>query len=491
MSSLSKKKKIGLIIVATFLLLAIIAILVIFAINATYVYEPIHANLLLKEGETSTITINYNGAEGKPESEVITAEAFSYVDLPEVHKDGYVFLCWFCNFVIVWDSKLYVNSKSIKAYAQFEKDYSNINSEVAIFNENTKYTEYTVGDYPSLNIDAKDIYVEGGYEVEVYTKNNYKGDCTKVIYQGTYSGDVGSMKIRKIDTQKTEVQELTDDYKASLLKEYAPRLFWDENEKYFASTVEFAQEHLTRELSPDGYMLYLKELDKQNYTCDYFYGDKENMQGYGFAVEKEYTYLDLLYYFYFPYNKAKTILGINFGNHVGDWEHVMVRLKLSNDNGVISYEPVFVQYSIHSQRIYLAWDNAPKYENTHMIGYIANGSHGIWPNAGKNVYVNAVVVKLSDICSEGEAWNLWEGDNLATFKYDALNHCGDGIGNTQWKSWFDRDFYNPDSTCAIRWGNYGYNYPIQFYPQLQNGPECPIDKKGVCDYFSIDSKFKY
>lgn len=490
MSALSKKKKIGLIIISTFLLLAIIAISTIFAINAQYVYQPVHADLLLKEGEISTININYNGAEGKPECETLTAEAYSHVYLPNLQKEGYVFLCWFCNYVINWDGDLYVNSKTINAFAQFEKDYSKINSEVAIFNEDTKYIEYSIGEYPSINIDAKDIYVEGGYEAEVFEKENFKGEATKVVYQGTYSGAVGSIKIRKIEAQEIEIQELNDDIKASLLKEYAPRLWWDEDEKYFASTVEFAQEHLTRELSPDGYMLYLKELDKQNYTCDYFYGDKENMQGYAFAVEKEYTYLDLLYYFYFPYNKAKTILGINFGNHVGDWEHVMVRLKLYNDNGKIYYAPVFVQYSIHSQRIYMAWDNAPKYE-THLIGYIANGSHGIWPNAGKNVYVNAIVVKLSDMCSEGEAWDLWEGDNLATFKYDALNHTGDGIGGTLWKSCFDRDFYNPDSNCAIRWGNYGFNYPIQFYPQLQNGPECPIDKKGVCDYYSIDSKFYY
>ena len=86
---------------------------------------------------------------------------------------------------------------------------------------------------------------------------------------------------------------------------------------------------------------------------------------------------------------------------------------------------------------------------------------------------------------------MWEGNNLETFKYDALNHTGDGIGSTQWKSCFNRDYYDPNSNCAIRWGNYGFNYPVQIYPQLQNAPECPIDKKGVCDYYTMDSKFVY
>lgn len=488
---MAKGKKVGLIITASILVVAIIAISIIFAINSTYIYSPVHAEDIIKEGEMSTIIIDYNGADGHEYTETIQAKAFTYIDLPKVEKEGFKFLCWFCNYVISFDSKLYVNAKTIKAFAEFEKDYTVIQKPAALYTDTLTYTEYDVGEYSCVDLDVKDIYLEGGYYAEVYKKKDFKGDMTTVAYQGTYAGKVGSMKIIRSDIEKVEIESLNDDTKAMLLKKYAPRLWWDENENYYASSVEFALNNLKRGLSPDGYMLYLEELDKQSYKCDYFYGDKDNMKGYGFAAEKEYTYLDLSYYFFFPFNKAKTILGMDFGNHVGDWEHVVVRLKLFNENKKLYYAPVLVQYSIHSQRIYMPWTQAPKYKDTHLVGYIANGSHGIWPYAGKNVYVDAVVIKLTDICSQGEVWDLWEGNNLETYKYDAINQVGAAIGDSEWKSCFNHDYYNEDSDSVIRWGNFGFDYPITIYPMLQNAPEGPTNKKSVFDYYSIDGRFYY
>ena len=488
---MSKSKKIGLIVTAAILAIVIIAISIIFAINNTYVYSPIHADGVIKEGEMATIYIDYNGADGKASVETIQAPAFSYVDLPIVQKEGYVFLCWFCNYVINMDGKLYVNAKEIKAFAEFEKDYTMVKAPVATFTDRNSYKEYDVGDYATINEEVKDIYIEGGYYVDVYTKQNYKGKVTTVAYQGNYSGKIGSMKISKIDIEKTEVTSLDDNTRLELLNKYAPRFWWDEDEKFYASSVEFALSNLKRGLSPDGYMLYLDGMKKPTDMFDYFYGDKENMKCYSFAVEKEYTYLDLCYHLFFPYNKAKTLFGMQFGNHVGDWEHVVVRLKIFNDNGQLSYAPVLVKYSIHSKRLYMPWDSAPKFEDTHVIGFIANGSHGIWPHAGKNVYEDRVVVKLTDICSEGEAWDTWKDGTLETFSFDALTQEGKALGDSEWKTCFDRDYYNADSNAIIRWGNFGFEYPIQFYPQLQNAPEGPTNKKSVFDYYAMDGRFYY
>ena len=299
------------------------------------------------------------------------------------------------------------------------------------------------------------------------------------------------MKVEKLNTQKVLLADYSDATKLDLLKTYAPRLWWDKDEKYFASSVDFALEHLTRELSPYGYMGFVEGVDSPGYKTDYFYGDKQNMKAYGFIVEKEYTYIDLSYYIFFPYNKAKEFLGMEFGNHIGDWEHVIVRLKVSIEGGQTYIEPVFAQYGIHSLRKYIAWDNLPRYNETHPIGFIANGSHGIWPNAGKNVYTDLVIIKLTDICSEGENWDLWENGNLETYSYDALNWEGYGLGETVWNTCFDHDFYNPDSKAIARWGNFGFEYPIQFYPRLQNAPEGPTCKKGVFDYYTIDTRFYY
>ena len=139
----------------------------------------------------------------------------------------------------------------------------------------------------------------------------------------------------------------------------------------------------------------------------------------------------------------------------------------------------------------MPWENVPKVDNTHPVGYIANGSHGIWPYAGKNVYKDLFIINLSDICSEGEAWDTWEGNSLETYSYDALTWSGKGIGNSEWNTCFDHDFYNENSNAIIRWGNYGFDYPVQFYPRLQNAPEGPTCKKSVFDYYTMDTKFVY
>ena len=42
----------------------------------------------------------------------------------------------------------------------------------------------------------------------------------------------------------------------------------------------------------------------------------------------------------YPYNYGAAVVGIHFGNHVGDWEHTMVRFRFG--------APVYVHMSAHS-----------------------------------------------------------------------------------------------------------------------------------------------
>ncbi len=56
----------------------------------------------------------------------------------------------------------------------------------------------------------------------------------------------------------------------------------------------------------------------------------------------------------------------------------------------------------------------------------------MWSAEGNHVYVNAFVVKLTDKCSQGTAWDLWKDDSLETYSYDSLSHTGYGIGNSKW-----------------------------------------------------------
>lgn len=465
----------------------LIAFAVIMIVNSTYDYDPIGRDNVLAEGEKGVLTIMYNGADGMPESETVEYDKLETIELPDVTKKGYHFSGWSCSWLFV-GNKATLNSKTAYAFPQFDKDYSMMKSPCALYTKEFKYDEYDAGEYPNINREVVDMYLDGGYKMTVYSEPDFKGDETKVYYTGMFSGFIGSMKIESVETQGMEVPELTDSTKYELLNTYAPRIWWDKDEKFFASTLETAKENMTRALSANGYMYYIKELDRPKYMNDYLHGDVNNQKAYAFAVQKEYKYLDLTYFVFTPYNKAKEVAGIQFGNHIGDWEHITVRLMNYQENGKNYYRPVLVDYSAHSFRNYVSWDEIETVENTHPVGYTAQGSHGMWKDEGTHVYVDAKIVKLTDECSQGTAWDLWKENQMETFSYDALKHIGKGIGTSEWKTEFDLDYCNENSNAISSWGNNGWNSPIQIYPQLQYAPGGPQQKKVLNDYYALNNR---
>lgn len=466
--------------------LIIIAAIVITAVNSTYQYEAVNTQGILAEGEKGLLTIIYDGAEGKPESETVEYKAYETIELPEVSKEGYNFSGWQCNRTFCGD-KVTLNSKEATARPQFDKDYSGIKSPAALYSGEFTYEEYDVGEYPSVNQEIVDLYLDGGYKMTIYGEENFAGDEKVIAYTGTYSGLVGSMKIEEVHTDGIRADSLTDEVKYELLKTFAPRIWWDKDEEFFAATIEEADSNMSRVMSNIGYTYVLEDLDKPDYMCDYLYGDRDNAKAYAFAVEKEYKYLDLSYFVFTPYNKSKEILGRRFGNHIGDWEHITVRLMKYDDNGHTYYRPVIAEYSAHSFKNYIAWDELQIINGTHPVAYTAQGSHGMWKDAGTHVYINAYIAKLTDECSEGTSWDLWEENQMETYSYDALNHTGKGIGKSIWSSAFDLDYYNEDSMCVTNWGNRGWYPPIQLYPQLQNGPGGPQQKRVINDYYTMNT----
>jgi hypothetical protein len=65
----------------------------------------------------------------------------------------------------------------------------------------------------------------------------------------------------------------------------------------------------------------------------FFHGPQDaeldEVPAYAFWIENHdewRNYIDLVYFFYYPYNRGKTMLNSVWGNHVGDWEHVTVRI---------------------------------------------------------------------------------------------------------------------------------------------------------------------
>jgi hypothetical protein len=211
---------------------------------------------------------------------------------------------------------------------------------------------------------------------------------------------------------------------------------------------------------------------------------------YAFWVKKSFQmgeslfdFVDLVYFFYYPYNRGKEVIDTIFGSHVGDWEHVTMRLMWAYDDQTgWSLQPVQMYISAHDFGGTYDWAAIPKINDTHPVVYSAWGSHGVWLTAGEHDYGEVCYVvaceDLTDWTSEGTAWDTW--NNMAALDYNAKQ----GLGGSIWPLWMSNDFTNPgtcgnpsDPACGpiYRWGNMRRGEVFGYY-RLEDGPTGPVSK---------------
>jgi hypothetical protein len=134
-----------------------------------------------------------------------------------------------------------------------------------------------------------------------------------------------------------------------------------------------------------------------------------------------------------------------FGNHVGDWEHVTVRLA---GDDKVGYHPIWVAGSAHTGGSVKSWAEVEKID-THPITYEARGSHGEYFEPGCHIYQdlpNGDV--LQDCTGAGVAWDTWKNVTVVEGKSPAFScHGDDGTENAEnCSDWLNK----PDE---FRWGN--------------------------------------
>ncbi|KAI5457680.1 hypothetical protein BGZ63DRAFT_393472 [Mariannaea sp. PMI_226] len=128
-------------------------------------------------------------------------------------------------------------------------------------------------------------------------------------------------------------------------------------------------------------------------------------------VEKNELDVDAFYFYFYSYNEGANLTQVlepfdriasggqessmHFGNHVGDWEHNMVRFH----NGT----PVGIYYSQHMDGAAYNWDDSKlsKTDDGRPIVYSARGSHANYATPGDQVHNVALV----DWCDEGRRWD--------------------------------------------------------------------------------------
>lgn len=130
-------------------------------------------------------------------------------------------------------------------------------------------------------------------------------------------------------------------------------------------------------------------------------GHKPDDDGYSRApavlvlVDKGSGVVDAFWFFFYSYNLGQTVLGIRFGNHVGDWEHCMVRFEHGVPRGIF--------FSEHEGGQAYAWQAVEKRGERPVI-YSAVGSHAMYATPGEHPYVLPFKM-LKDVSDRGPLWD--------------------------------------------------------------------------------------
>ncbi len=343
--------------------------------------------------------------------------------------------------------------------------------------------EYGVGEYKSLDIYSDSISIPQEYVVYAYTRENFKGQ--EFILNESESSylryDFGkgltkifrirSMKVALIESDAVDISNVDDAQKNQIMTDYAPRIHMAQGDLYEAVSMDWTFEHFDRVIDENGdSRLVMREtIDGPHDICETFYGDQDSAVAYAFWVEKDNNYIDIVYFIYCPYDSGKYIwiVGNNVGGHPGDWEHFTLRFLKYEEGGKTYLRPVKSAFAAHTFAEIVSWEDMEMYDDTHSIIYCAEGTHGLYPHIGTYVYMNFVVVKLKDVCSKGEIWDLWEPGKLETFELVPEESCR-ALAGSKWASAFDYDIENPDSLATLYWGNES-SYP----PFMNGGPQGP------------------
>ncbi|KAF2709729.1 hypothetical protein K504DRAFT_467679 [Pleomassaria siparia CBS 279.74] len=188
--------------------------------------------------------------------------------------------------------------------------------------------------------------------------------------------------------------------------------------------------------------------------------------------------VDAFYMYFYAYNYGGNVLGskkLNFGNHVGDWEHLMVRFS----NGV----PQAVWYSQHANGEAFKYDTVDKKDDSRPIAYSAQGTHANYAIPGTHDHTipnfNLPAGVLEDHTDAGTLW-----DPLQSAYYYSYN-----AGENKFTAY---DQNTPTAWLGFtgRWGDEEYpeSDPRQVtlfgQKKFAGGPTGPADKqlnrKDIC-----------
>ncbi|KAL8720430.1 MAG: hypothetical protein Q9225_002720 [Loekoesia sp. 1 TL-2023] len=156
------------------------------------------------------------------------------------------------------------------------------------------------------------------------------------------------------------------------------------------------------------------------------------------VVNKGNGILDAFWFFFYSYNLGNLVFNVRFGNHVGDWEHCLVRFQHGKPKYVFLSEHYFGQ--------------AYTYEAVEKIGkrpviYSAVGTHAMYAIPGRHPYILPLGL-LHDQTDRGPLWD--PALNTHTYIY---NHTSDHLSAST---------FTPHA--PIEWFYFNGHWGDKFYP---------------------------
>lgn len=185
------------------------------------------------------------------------------------------------------------------------------------------------------------------------------------------------------------------------------------------------------------------------------------------TVDKGKDVLDAFYFYFHAFNEGNRVLGLEFGSHVGDWEHNMIRFQ----NGA----PQAVYFSQHSSSQTFTYRAVEK-NGVRPVAYIAKGSHAVYATTGTHDHtiprLNLPGGLVEDHCDRGKLWD----PTLSAYSYS--------YDRTSKKfTPYDQSFPVNWLYFLGRWGDQtppdGSNGQVVIFGQKKysGGPTGPIDKR--------------
>ncbi|KAL1993429.1 hypothetical protein VTN49DRAFT_3378 [Thermomyces lanuginosus] len=189
------------------------------------------------------------------------------------------------------------------------------------------------------------------------------------------------------------------------------------------------------------------------------------------VVDKGHGVIDAFWFFFYSYNLGNMVLNVRFGNHVGDWEHCMVRFYHGR--------PKALFLSAHTAGEAFSYEAMEKRGKRPVI-YSATGTHAMYATPGIHEYILPWGL-LHDETDRGPLWDPLQNIHSYTYNYltDELNPSTQSpTAPTEWfyfnGRWGDK-FYPLGDRRQYRFGGQ-YHYV--------NGPLGPrfkhLGRRKVC-----------